>query len=463
VGKSMNTEAANSKKTKEKLLKTKRKLAIEYRSIATLRLDAKNPRLHNEKQIRQIARSIEAFGFNVPILINAKMQVVAGHGRLRACKLLGLTEAPTIRLEHLTDAQARAFMIADNRLTENSVWDERLLGEQFKALSMLELDFSIDVTGFEMGEIDVMIEGLAPASRGKEDPADAIPDSGAKPQVTQAGDLWGLDRHRVHCGDARNEANYSVLMQGRRASAVFSGPPYNDPIDGYVAGFGKIHHAEFAMASGEMSAAEFTAFLAEVLTLLARHSADGALQFICMDWRHTPELLAAARQAYSEFKNLCIWVKDVAGQGSLYRSQHELVFVFKSGKRAHRNNIQLGQFGRCRTNVWQYRRVNSLARTIDESNLSDLHPTIKPVELIADAILDCTARGDVVLDAFLGSGTTVVAAERTGRVCYGIELDPRYVDTIVRRWQAFTGQSAIQESTGRTFNEIEEEKNGRAE
>ena len=216
------------------------------------------------------------------------------------------------------------------------------------------------------------------------------------------------------------------------------------------------------MASGEMSGAEFTTFLTEVLTSLARHSADGALQFICMDWRHTPELLAAARQAYTEFKNLCIWVKDVAGQGSLYRSQHELVFVFKSGKRAHRNNIQLGQFGRYRTNVWQYRRVNSLARTADESNLSDLHPTIKPVELVADAILDCTARGDIVLDPFLGSGTTVIAAERTGRVCYGIELDPRYVDTIIRRWQTFTGQNAIQESTSRTFNEIEEENNGRA-
>jgi DNA modification methylase len=217
------------------------------------------------------------------------------------------------------------------------------------------------------------------------------------------------------------------------------------------------------MASGEMSEAEFTAFLVETFTLLARYSADGALQFICMDWRHTPELLVAARQAYTEFKNLCIWIKDVAGQGSLYRSQHELVFVFKSGKAAHRNNIQLGQFGRYRTNVWQYRRVNSLARGTDEGNLSELHPTIKPVELIADAILDCTARGEIILDAFLGSGTTVIAAERTGRVCHGIELDPRYVDTIVRRWQAFTGQSAIQRSTGRTFNEIEEENHGRAE
>jgi DNA modification methylase len=249
----------------------------------------------------------------------------------------------------------------------------------------------------------------------------------------------------------------------RHADMGFADPPYNDPIDGYVSGFGKVHHPEFAVASGEMSESEFTDFLQNVLTQLARNSVDGALQFICMDWRHSGELISAARSVYSEFKNLCVWVKDGAGQGSLYRSQHELVFVFKYGKRPHRNNIQLGQYGRYRTNVWQYRRVNSLSRGTDEGNLSALHPTIKSVELVADAILDCTARGDVVLDPFLGSGTTVIAAERTGRACCGIELDPRYVDTIVRRWQVFTGQSAVQESTGRTFNEMEEENHGRAE
>jgi DNA modification methylase len=238
---------------------------------------------------------------------------------------------------------------------------------------------------------------------------------------------------------------------------VFTDPPYNLPIDGYVTGFGKIHHPEFPMASGELSEEEFTTFLTEVLTLLARHSVDGALQFICMDWRHTRELLTAASKANSEFKNLCVWVKDVAGQGSLYRSRHELIFVFKSGKGAHRNNIQLGQFGRYRTNVWQYRRVNSLGSATEESNLKNLHPTIKPVELVADAILDCTARGDVVLDPFLGSGTTVIATERIGRACYGIELEPHYVDTIIRRWQKFTGQEAVHDGTGQTFAQREYE------
>jgi len=435
-------------------------LSIIYRNVSTLQFDPNNPRQHGPRQIRQIARSIEAFGFNVPVLINAEQQVIAGHGRLLAAQLLGMTQVPTITLEHLTEDQVRAFMIADNRLTENSAWNEELLAEQLKALSIVALDFSIEATGFEMGEIDVMIEGLMPAGRSADDPADAIPDSQAKPQVTRSGDLWILDRHRVYCGDARNDSNYSILMQGRRAAMVFTDPPYNDPIDGYVTGFGKLHHPEFALASGEMSQAEFTDFLTKILAQLARHSADGALHFVCMDWRHLQELMSAVRAVRMEFKNLCVWVKENAGQGSLYRSQHELVFVFKSGKKPHRNNIQLGQYGRYRTNVWQYRRVNSLSRNTEEGNLSNLHPTIKPVQLVADAILDCTARRDVVLDPFLGSGTTVIAAERTGRTCYGVEFDPRYVDTIVRRWQAFTGGSAVQESTSRIFNDIEQEHHG---
>jgi DNA modification methylase len=435
-------------------------LSIEYLPISSLKLDPQNPRLHDRKQIRQLAKSIETFGFNVPVLVDAQSRVVAGHGRVLACKDVGIAQIPVIRLEHLSENQARAFMIADNKLTENAVWDSRLLGDQFRILSEAEIDFSLEVTGFEMSEIDTFVEGVNPASHGRDDPADAIPDSGTKPQVTRAGDCWSLSRHRLVCGDARKDSVFSLLMKGHRAAMIFTDPPYNDRIDGYVTGFGKIHHEEFALASGEMSETEFTEFLATVLSHLARNSTNGALHFICMDWRHSPELISAARSIYAEFKNLCVWVKDCAGQGSLYRSQHELVFVFKKNKKAHRNNIQLGQYGRYRTNVWNYRRVNSLSRSNDEGDLSALHPTIKPVEMVADAILDCTARGEIVLDAFLGSGTTVIAAERTGRVCYGLELDPRYVDTIIRRWQAYTGQSAVQESTGQTFDQIEEAMHG---
>jgi DNA modification methylase len=435
-------------------------LSIEYLPISSLKLDPQNPRLHDRKQIRQLAKSIETFGFNVPVLVDAQSRVVAGHGRVLACKDVGIAQIPVIRLEHLSENPARAFMIADNKLTENAVWDSRLLGDQFRILSEAEIDFSLEVTGFEMSEIDTFVEGVNPASHGRDDPADAIPDSGTKPQVTRAGDCWSLSRHRLVCGDARKDSVFSLLMKGHRAAMIFTDPPYNDRIDGYVTGFGKIHHEEFALASGEMSETEFTEFLATVLSHLARNSTNGALHFICMDWRHSPELISAARSIYAEFKNLCVWVKDCAGQGSLYRSQHELVFVFKKNKKAHRNNIQLGQYGRYRTNVWNYRRVNSLSRSNDEGDLSALHPTIKPVEMVADAILDCTARGEIVLDAFLGSGTTVIAAERTGRVCYGLELDPRYVDTIIRRWQAYTGQSAVQESTGQTFDQIEEAMHG---
>jgi DNA modification methylase len=440
----------------------KKLLAVEYLSVSDLKINPRNPRVHTAKQIRQIANSMKNFGFNVPVLIDKDLLVIAGHGRVLAAKTLGQTDIPTISLEHLSALQIQAFTIADNRLTENGEWNASLLGQQLKILSEVELDFSLEITGFEMSEIDAFIENLSPATDKGNDPADVIPQSNAKAQITRKGDCWILGRHRVFCGDARNASDYNTLLQGRRANAVFTDPPYNDPIDGYVSGFGKIHHPEFAAASGEMSESEFTDFLTDIATNLTHHSTDGSLHYIFMDWRHSQELLTATRPIYSELKNICVWVKENAGQGSLYRSQHELVFVFKHGTKSHRNNIQLGQFGRYRTNIWNYRRVNSLSRSSDEGNLHELHPTIKPVALVADAILDCTARRDIVLDPFLGSGTTIIAAERTGRSCCGIELDPHYVDVIVRRWQAFTGQTAIRESTGAPFSELEENTNERA-
>jgi len=261
----------------------RRPLSIEYLPLASLQLDPRNPRLHDTKQIRQLARSIETFGFNVPVLVDAGLRVIAGHGRVCACQLLGVLEVPTIRLEHLTEHQVRAFMIADNRLTENAEWDNRVLGEQLKILSEAEIDFSLEITGFEMGEIDLIIENATPVDNGKDDPADAIHDSETRPQVTRVGDCWILGRHRVYCGDARNDSAYPALMQGRRAEMVFTDPPYKDPIDSHVTGFGRIHHPEFAVASGEMNASEFIDFLTSVATHLAHHSVDGALQYICID------------------------------------------------------------------------------------------------------------------------------------------------------------------------------------
>jgi len=433
------------------------RVAVSYRPISELKSDSLNPRVHSPKQIGQIARSIEVFGFVVPILVDASGKIIAGHGRISAAQLLGWSEVPTICLDHLTEAQVKAFMIADNRLTENSTWDDRLLAQHLKDLSLLELDFSLEVTGFEMGEIDFRIEGLNAQPETPEDPADNLPAESSSPPVTQVGDLWLLRSHRVYCGSALEDAAYAALMQGEKAAAVFTDPPYNVPIDGNVSGLGAMRHREFVMGSGEMNEAEFTAFLTRACATLARHSDEGSIHFICMDWRHMGELLAAGREAYAELKNVCVWAKDNAGLGSLYRSQHEMVFVFKHGRDAHRNNVQLGQYGRNRTNVWRYPCANSFSKSGDEGNLLALHPTVKPVAMVADAMMDVSSRGDIVLDSFLGSGTTVIAAERTGRRCYGIELDPLYVDAIIRRWQAFTGDQARHASSDRTFVELEAE------
>ena len=426
--------------------------AVTMRALSDIRLDPKNPRSHNKRQIHQIARSIDTFGFNVPILIDSANQVIAGHGRVLACQELGWTEVPTICLEHLSSAQAKAYMIADNKLTDNSSWDENLLAQSLKALSELDLDFELDAIGFEMAEIDLYIEQLD-VSDHKDDEVVDLPAPNAIP-VSKLGDLWTLGEHRILCGNALMAPDYETLLAGRLVDMVFTDPPYNVPISGHVMGNGRVQHREFAMAVGEMSVEQFTDFLKTVCTRLSAASTDGSIHFLCMDWRHLPEILAAGA-TYTEFKNLCVWTKDNAGMGSLYRSQHELVLVFKNGTARHVNNVQLGQYGRYRTNIWKYPGINSFGRSTGEGNLLELHPTVKPVALIADALLDCSNRGDRVLDVFLGSGSTLIAAQRTGRVCFGMELDPVYVDTAIRRWQKHTGLKAVHALTGTPFDEVE--------
>lgn len=430
------------------------RLAIIYRPIAELKPEPKNPRTHSRKQVEQIAKSISAFGFNVPILVDARLNVVAGHGRLLACRKLGWKEVPTIALDHLTAAQAKAFLIADNRLTDHSEWNDRLLAEALQELSLLDLDFSLDATGFELPEIDLKIESLNAPEEEEDDPADQVP-AAPGPAVSRLGDVWQLGPHRIICGSALDEEVYSRLLGDEKAALVFTDPPYNVPVDGHVSGNGAVRHREFAMATGEMSEAEFTTFLRKTCGLLAAHSAPGSIHYVCMDWRHVGELTAAGKGAYAELLNICVWVKHNGGMGSLYRSQHELVFVFKAGGGGHVNNVQLGKFGRNRTNVWSYRGINNFGGQSGEGDLLAMHPTVKPVALVADAILDCSRRGDHLLDAFLGSGSTLIACERTGRACRGIELDPLYVDTAIRRWQRYTGREAVHAS-GTTFNAREE-------
>ena len=389
-------------------------------------------------------------------MIDGARRVLAGHGRIEAAKRLGFLEVPTISIHYLSESQRRAFVIADNRLAEQSSWDEKLLAEQLKELLEVDLDFDIEATGFEVGEIDVLLEGAAPEANGVPDPADELPETKSV-SVTHEGDGWLIGSHRVFCGNSLKPESYSILMDGRRAAMVFTDPPFNVRIDGHATGLGTIHHRNFQMACGEMTETEFVDFLAQVMQRCAFHTVNGSLHYAFMDWRHIGEILQAGKRVYSELKNVCVWTKPNAGMGSLYRSQHELVFVFKNGQESHRNNVQLGQFGRYRTNVWQYPGANSFSRTTNEGNLLELHPTVKPVGLVADAIMDCTSRHDIVLDPFLGSGTTLIAAERTGRICYGIELDPLYVDTIVRRWQRFTGLSATHADSSRCFEELEKE------
>ena len=415
-------------------------LSVRYRPIDALRPDPGNARTHSRSQIEQIVASIRNFGFANPILVTPDDVIIAGHGRLIAARQAGLAEVPTIALSALSEAQVRALRIADNKIALNAGWDVDLLKAELAGIAALDVSLDLELTGFSTGEIDVI---LNPG----EDPADDdIPALPTTP-VTQLGDIWVLGPHRIGCGDGRDkeflERVMGVTSSGALAlaDAAFLDPPYNVRINGHANARGR--HREFAMASGEMSDDVFRAFLAETLGASAAVTRQGGIHFICMDWRHLEDVAAVGRDIYGAFLNLCVWNKSNAGMGSLYRSKHELVFIYRIGQESHRNNIELGRHGRNRTNVWDYASVNSLRGSRHED--LEMHPTVKPTAMVADAIRDVTARGEIVLDIFLGSGTTLIAAERAGRHCRGIDLDPAYVDLAVRRWQDLTGGEPVLE------------------
>jgi DNA modification methylase len=429
-------------------------LQIEHVAPQSLRPYPGNARVHSKKQIKQIARSIERFGFTNPLLVSEDREVIAGHGRLRAAQLLGLTSVPIVILATLSEADRRAYVLADNRLAENAGWDRDILAIELQGLLDLEFD-DPELSGFSLGEIDGILSDASEKSAAEPGPEDSLPAEKAA-KVSRVGDLWLLGSHRLLCGDARSETDYRRVLAGRSADLVLTDPPYNVRIDGHVSGLGKAEHSEFAMASGEMSEAEFTAFLSTFLGLAKNHSCDGGILFVFMDWRHLFELTVAGRDNGLELKNLIVWAKDNAGMGSFYRSKHELCFVFKKGEARHINTFELGQHGRYRTNIWEYAGVN----TFRAGRADDLamHPTVKPTGMMADAIRDVTRRGAVVLDPFAGSGTTLIAAEKTGRIGCAIEYDPHYCDVIVRRWQAYTGKAAALEGGALTFEDIEAER-----
>ncbi len=426
-------------------------LTIHYVSPDRLRPYPGNARSHSRKQIKLIAASIERFGFTNPILVTDDFEVVAGHGRLQAANSLGLQQVPVVALSSLSEADKKALIIADNRLAELAGWDRDILAIEYQGL--LELNYEdIEITGFSLGEIDTILDEASEKNPVEPGPEDNVPPVVAA-TVSRRGDLWVLGSHRLLCGDARCEADYARLLDGQHSDLVLTDPPFNVRVDGNISGLGKVRHTEFAMASGEMSEAEFTTFLSTFLGCAKAHARDGAILFVFMDWRHLFELTCAGREQGFDLKNLIVWAKDNAGMGTFYRSKHELVFVFKNGDASHINTFELGQHGRYRTNVWEYAGVN----TFRSGRLDELamHPTVKPVAMLADAIRDVTKRGAIVLDPFAGSGSTLIAAEKTGRHARCIEYEPKYCDVIVRRWQAYTGKAAFFEGIDLTFEDFE--------
>lgn len=423
---------------------------LDWRTPSELIPYKGNARTHSRKQIQQIASSIRQFGFTNPVLIDERDGIIAGHGRVAAAQQLGLARIPVLQIAHLSAAERRAYIIADNKLAELAGWDQDILALEFEGL--IELDFDLELTGFAIAEIDDLFEAQTQSTQ--DDSPDEYLGATHGPVVTKRGDIWALGPHRLLCGDARDADGILRLMNGQVADLIFTDPPYNVPIDGHVLGKGQHHHAEFAFASGEMSQAEFTTFLEAGLQPAAQACKNGAIAFVCMDWRHMREMMLAGDKIFSELKNLCIWNKTNAGMGSFYRSKHELVFVWKIGTAAHTNAFGLGETGRYRTNVWDYAGANAFGS--DRAEALNMHPTVKPTKMIEDAIKDCTRRGERVLDPFGGSGSTLIAAEHAGRVAHLIEYEPTWCDTILARFQRETGVEPIHVQTGACFTDVRE-------
>jgi DNA modification methylase len=425
-------------------------LKIDPIKTTDLKANSRNARTHSKKQVAAIAESIKAFGFTNPILIDDDGVILAGHGRFAAAKVLGLDQVPAIRLSELSEPQKRAYVLADNKLAERAGWDRELLTVELGELAIMlpDVGLSVELTGFEIGEIDALaVDGEENNAASKDDDVVPVPDP-----VSQTGDLWLLGQHRLLCGDARQSDVLARLVDSDPVDMVFTDPPYNVSIDGTVLREKRHQHGEFAMASGEMSETEFTDFLHEVLGNAAGISRDGAVHYVCMDWRHIGELITAGKTIYSQMLNLCVWHKSNWGMGNLYRSQHELVAVFKVGGEPEVNNVDRGKFGRSRSNVWHYAGVNTFKAGRQEELAS--HPTVKPVALVADAIKDVTKRRAIILDMFGGSGTTLIAAERTGRRARLMEIEPRYVDVTVTRYERLTKADAVHAETGQTYAEV---------
>jgi hypothetical protein len=432
------------------------RLRIEYVPVEKLKANPRNWRKHPPVQVRKIAKSMAGLGVVMPAVADRRsLQLWLGHGRWEAAKLLGLKELPVVFADHLTKAELQALAIADHSLVELALIDEELYAENLKELSGLDLSVSLDDIGIEPGRLDALLVGLE--RNASSDKADLLP-STSGPAVTKLGDFWDLELHRVGCADALDEASHRKLMNDRLASMVLSDSPWNVKVTGHIRRGGRIAYREFPMASGELSKGEFTDFLTRAFGNSAKFSERGSCHYQFIDFRHLDEMLAAGRKVYSGLLNVVIWAKPGGGGlGAFYKSAYEMIFVWRHGRGPTRNNVSNGRFGRDRTNLWSYPSPTRFGGAGEENDLVRLHPSPKPVQLMADAILDVTKRGEIVADPFLGSGSTLIAAQRTGRTCFGLELDPLHVDLVIRRWQRFTGLRARHSATGRYFDELEVE------
>ena len=422
---------------KQSAVTPKRHLAVETFPIGSIRRYEKNPRQHRRRDLEMLKASIREHGFTNPILVDEEKVIIAGHGRLTAATELGLPELPVIILCGLTEAQKKALRIADNKIALESSWSPEILADELASLALEDIDLSL--TGFE----DIELEKILTPDFGEPDdpPLPPAPDE----PTSRPGDLYRLGDHLLFCGDALDQASYEPLLEGRKADMVFSDFPYNVPVRGHVSGKGKVTHGEFRMASGEMSREEFARFLASATTLCRSQSRDGSLHYLCCDWRMVRALIEAGEDNLGTLFNLVVWAKANGGMGSFYRSQHEMIAIFKNGAGRHVNNIQLGRLGRDRSNVWHYPGATGFSKT-RKRDLAD-HPTIKPVRMVADAIRDASNPGDLILDPFGGAGTTLIAAQKVGRKAALIEIEPKYVDVTLRRFRDETGIDPIRLTT----------------
>lgn len=414
-----------------------------------------NARTHSDEQLAVIGQSLQAFGWMNPVLVDDDHVIIAGHGRVEAAKRLGITHAPVLRVGGLTPDQIRAYRLADNRTAELSGWSSEILAIELQHITEVEIGCSIETLGWKMPEVEVLLETHRDSTAAEDDSADDVP-AGSDIAVSKVGDLWLCEAHRVLCGSAIDAAAMAKVTDGKSVQLICQDPPWNIPVKSIV-GSGRTKHREFVMGSGEMSVADFRRFLGDELRCNANHAVPGAVIQVFIDWRGVEKVIAAGEAQGLELLNILVWVKTNGGMtGGPWRSQHELIAVFRKPGAKIKNRVELGKYGRYRTNVLHMAGLNSFGKGRMEALES--HPTRKPVALIAELIRDVTDFGDAVLDSFLGSGTTLIAAERTRRTCFGMELDPIYVDTAIRRWEQFTGKQAVLEGSGKTFGEVEAER-----